>query len=151
MKAFLARAEHEDAQTPKATHPRPAVPDYPRDARQASERLLVLARSTRRELRALPAPDFRRGWHALIFLYPELHPDSALDHGDDRFDTAPPAPEAAAWRERYTRSGWPVALELIGRDAWRRYEADELTDDEFYCVAAQHAGIRHLQRSEAKV
>ena len=151
VKAFLARAEREDTRTHKAAHPRPVTPDFPRDARQASERLLILARSTRRELRALPAPDFRRGWHALIFLYPELHPDSALDHGDDRFDLAPPVPEAAAWRERYTRSGWPVALELIGREAWRRYEANELSDDDFYCVGAQHAGIRHLQRAQAKV
>ena len=42
---------------------------------------------------------------------------------------------------RYARSGWPVALELIGREAWRRYETHELSDDAFYCVEAQAGGL----------
>ena len=36
---------------------------------------------------------------------------------------------------------WPVALELLGHEAWRRYELGELTEKEFYCVAAQRKGL----------
>ena len=51
---------------------------------------------------------------------------------------------------RHVRSGWPVALELIGREAWRRYEHNELSDDEFYCVAAQRAGLELHGRCEER-
>ena len=30
----------------------------------------------------------------------------------------------------YVRSGWPVLLDLIGREAWRRYESVEIRDDD---------------------
>ncbi len=149
VKEFLSRA----AQTPRAMrmefppslasasgNPR-AQMALPCTTAEARERLLILARSTRRELRALDTAAFRRGWHALLFLYPELHPDNALDHGDDRFQATLPLRGADEWRERYTRSGWPVALELIGREAWRRYESGELSEEEFYCVAAQRRGM----------
>ena len=43
--------------------------------------------------------------------------------------------------ERYARSGWPVMLELLGREAWRRYETDRISNDDFYCVEAQRAGF----------
>jgi DNA (cytosine-5)-methyltransferase 1 len=116
--------------------------DIPSHPREASERLLLLARATLGELRSLEADVFRRGWFALLFLYPELHPDSALDHGHDRIEMIPRIPEAAAWRERYIRSGWPVALDLIGREAWRRYRTGALSRNDLYCVAAQQAGLQ---------
>jgi len=48
------------------------------------------------------------------------------------------------------RSGRPVALELLGRGAWHRYNSGELADDEFYSADAQRCGlaggdIRELQ------
>ena len=110
--------------------------------REANERLRLLARCTSRELRALNPAKFRRGWHALLFAFPGLHPDNALDHGDDRFVVEARLLEAADWRERHSRRGSPVALELIGREAWNRYEAGKLTDAEFYNVVAQRAGLR---------
>jgi hypothetical protein len=41
----------------------------------------------------------------------------------------------------YERSGWPVVLAPIAREAWRRYRNEELTENEFYCSEAQMAGI----------
>ncbi|MEK7686748.1 MAG: DNA cytosine methyltransferase [Verrucomicrobiota bacterium] len=117
----------------------------PTSRHTAARELERLARLDRRALRALPREEFLQGWHALLFLFPGLHPDNALDHGDD-IEEIPteqlglPGFERQLDR-RHTRSGWPVALELIGREAWRRYERGELPDDEFYCVAAQRAGL----------
>src|SRR5205823_5683817 len=48
-----------------------------------SRELQRLAQLDRRALRALPAEEFLRGWHALLCLFPGLHPDNALDHGAD--------------------------------------------------------------------
>ena len=49
----------------------------------------------------------------------------------------------------HERSGWPVVLAPIVREAWRRYRADELADDEFYCSEAQMAGMRHRNSETA--
>ncbi len=99
-------------------------------------------------LRKMGAESFRKAWFAVAYLYGGLHPDSALDHGDKiRRDP----PEDAVGLERfeprllapyYERSGWPVVLAPLAREAWRRYTKGELEDEEFYCVEAQLAGIR---------
>ena len=85
---------------------------------EAARELERLAQLDRRALRALPKEEFLRGWHALLFLFPGLHPDNALDHGDT-IEEVPteqlglPGFERELDR-RHTRSGWPVALESIG-------------------------------------
>lgn len=131
---FGEGAEH-NARGGRAPHSRPA-------AARALERLANL---DRRGLRALSKADFLYGWHALLFLFPGLHPDNALDHGGD-IEEVPieqlglPGFEQELAR-RHARSGWPVALELIGREAWRRVERNEITNDELYCAEAQRAGL----------
>ena len=87
----------------------------------AAAELQRLAALDRRALRLLPKDAFLRGWHALLFLFPELHPDNALDHGET-IEAAPPNQLTLPGFEqlaacRYVRSGWPVALELLGREA----------------------------------
>lgn len=111
----------------------------------AALELEKLAQLDRRALGALPTEDFLRGWHALLFLFPDLHPDNARDHGREVEErgsrrTSLEALEKLAAR-RYARSGWPVALELIGREAWRRRHRNEITDDQFYCIEAQRGGL----------
>jgi DNA (cytosine-5)-methyltransferase 1 len=145
VRAFLNPPRATAQQRPRAD--RPTQPDVPVDAAQAAARLNVLMHSDRRQLRALDRPTFLQGWHALLWLFPGLHPDNALDHGNERLDW--PEAEtvlpglAPACRQVHVRSGWPVALVLIGEEAWRRYEAEEISDESFYCAAAQHAGIAH--------
>jgi DNA (cytosine-5)-methyltransferase 1 len=108
---------------------------------QASLRLNVLMKCDREEIRALDPPKFIEGWHALLWLFPSLHPDNALDHGAEKHDW----PQAESLlpclapnrRQFYARSGWPVALVLIGEEAWRRYQADEISKETLYCAEAQ--------------
>jgi len=102
-----------------------------------------------RFLKAVSADDFKRAWYAVAFLCGGLHPDAALDHGE-RISRKPMedyAPirrlEARLLVPYYERSGWPVALAPLAREAWRRYRANELADDEFYCSEAQMAGMCH--------
>ena len=43
----------------------------------------------------------------------------------------------------YELSGWPLVLESLADEAWRRSEAGLLADDELYCCDAQRAGMIH--------
>ena len=111
----------------------------------AARELERLARLDRRALRALPVEDFLRGWHALLFLFPGLHPDNALDHGRDIEEVSTerlgvPGFERELDR-RHARSGWPVTLELIGCEAWYRHKQEQITESDLYCTEAQRAGL----------
>ena len=119
-----------------------ATKTLPCNVDQAIDWLAALASKTRHQLRKVEAEAFLQGWNALLYLYPDLHPDSALDHGDDEELVQASHDPLVDFSRRYIRSGWPVALELIGREAWRRYNDDEMSEGEFYCVAAQTAGMR---------
>lgn len=143
MRAFMHAPRANAGQRPHAA--RPGQPDLPANTAQATARLHVLMHSDRQQLRALDRGIFLQGWHALLWLFPGLHPDNALDHGDDRLDW--PEAEtvlpglAPASRQVHVRSGWPVALVLIGEEAWRRYDANEFEDGQFYNEEAQRAGM----------
>jgi len=128
----------------------PAAPTFhgliPISQAQAATRLEEIAALDRRQLRASEKRIFLHGWFALFYLFPGLHPDNALDHGDPTSlwsldQLALPGLEDLV-THRFARSGWPVALELLGGEAWRRYEAHELAHAEFYCSEAQSAGMR---------
>lgn len=126
------------------------IPSSQADALRALEPLLHL---DRRALRRLSKDDFLRGWHALLFLFPGLHPDSALDHGENEEIVAPGQLALPGFEDilarRYTRSGWPVALAAFGREAWRRYEIGRVVEEEFYFVAAQKNGLKpHVKRAQ---
>lgn len=124
----------------------------PPNAKEAAARLQTVMNCDRHQLRILDATVFIRGWHALLWLFPGLHPDNALDHGSERLDW----PEAATRlpgigisdRRVNVRSGWPVALVLIGEEAWRRYKAGSIANDIFYCAEVQRAGLVAEVRSK---
>ena len=74
-----------------------------------------------------------------------LHPDSALEHGKEVSNDAEDYPVVSAGdsrliNPRYVQSGWPVVLDRIAREAWRRYESGSMADEELYCSDAQMAG-----------
>jgi len=112
---------------------------------QALRQLERIARLDRRALRQLPKLSFLQGWYALLFLLPGLHPDGALDHGDDvevlRNERLGDIRLDGLLARRHMRSGWPVALGDVGWEARRRLHAAEISEMEFYCVAAQRAGM----------
>lgn len=107
----------------------------------------LLVRATDSDtLRDVSAAEFKRGWYSVGFLYPGLHPDGALDHGDEVSNVAQDFPEIRQIEPRllaphYVESGWPVILAPVAAEAWRRYEAGELEDGEFYCSEAVIAGL----------
>lgn len=114
-------------------------------------KLGALASLKRHHLRAVKKQEFLEGWQALLILFPDLHPVNALDHGDKQSASPELAllfPELESQeRRRYLRSGWPVAFEVFGREAWRRRNDGELSIAEFYSwagsqsTAANHGGM----------
>ena len=102
-----------------------------------------------RFMKAVTPEVFKQAWYAIAFLYAGLHPDAALDHGEriSRKPSADYAPirllEPRLLAPYYERSGWPVVLAPVAREAWRRFRAGLLKDEEFYCSEAQMAGICH--------
>jgi len=119
----------------------------PHNQDEAVQWLLVLVRATDSgTLRDVSAAEFKRGWYAVGFLYPGLHPDSALDHGEEVSDVSRDVPEIRLIEPRllapyHVQSGWPVVLAPVAAEAWRRYRAGELKDAEFYCSEAVIAGL----------
>jgi DNA (cytosine-5)-methyltransferase 1 len=151
IRAFLGH-KHLNKSSMRRTN-QPARVGYkaliPADQREAAVRLQELGGLDRVRLRQCGKDEFLRGWFALFCLFPGLHPDNARDHGAQRFEVPLSTSDLNAWPERYARSGWPVALVLIGEEAYRRHRIGELTDKEYYCSDAQMAGLRH-RSSEGK-
>ena len=117
----------------------------PQTRHTAALELQRLDNLDRRALRQQSPSEFLHGWHALLFLFTHLHPDNALNHGGDIETVSPDQLPLPGFDEillrRYSRSGWPVALESIGQEAWRRFDIKEITLEDFYCAASQRAGL----------
>lgn len=118
----------------------------PKNDDEALKLLTVLIKASEQKLlHKIDLKEFKRGWHAICFLYPGLHPDAALEHGseishelkDENYSRI----DAQLRYSYYVQSGWPVILAPIVKEAWKRYETEELSDDEFYCSAAVIAGM----------
>src|SRR5262245_3548929 len=81
-------------------------------------------------LPGLAKREFLRAWCSIIYLFPGLHPDSFFDSNND----------------------WPKKLRGIVAEAWRRFQAGELSNDEFYCYQAATTRIQRecarLQRTK---
>jgi DNA (cytosine-5)-methyltransferase 1 len=113
---------------------------------EALEWLLPYLDLEKKALRSVPVKDFKKAWFAIAFLYPGLHPDSALDHGTVMSTWIKDYPVLQKTDSRlltpcYERSGWPVVLGPIVREARRRYDGAQLKEREFYCSDAQMAGM----------
>lgn len=121
----------------------------PKSESQAVGWLMELVEAVdQKSLRKIPTADFKRGWFSVGFLYPGLHPDSALDPGKEQSEENVNHAEIRRIEPRllapyYVESGWPVVLVPVAKEAWRRYEANEIEDDEFYCSEAVIAGMCH--------
>ena len=117
----------------------------------AVETLITYSHFDRRQLRALATHEFLAAWHALLYVFPGLHPDNALDHGETiEFGGVAKQARSAIGQlaaRHYARSGWPVVLALLGEEAGKRYyEEGELSDAEYYCVEVQRAGLNYNGR-----
>lgn len=122
------------------------ITPLPTHKNEALDWLLPLLDLDRRTLRYTAPEEFKQAWFSLAFLYAGLHPDSALDHGKTvsrviEHQVPESDRESRLLVPFYERSGWPVILAPIAAEAWRRYRAKELRDEEFYCSEAQMAGM----------
>lgn len=113
----------------------------PTNQQEALEWLGAIALLTRHQLRQANTATFLRGWHSLLFLFPGLHPDNALDHGEEEEMLEFTAVRPLDLSRRYLRSGWPVALEVVGKEAWNRFKSHAISEADFYCCDAQRAGL----------
>lgn len=117
----------------------------PESHEEAAYWIVNVAGLTPKEMRRVPVEDFKRAWFSVAFLFMGLHPDSALDHGETMLQESEVDLEIQAiapllQSPYYEQSGWPVYLEDLAAEAWRRYESGQLSDEEFYCSDAQMAG-----------
>src|SRR5439155_9192314 len=80
----------------------------------AARELERLAQLDPRALRALLTEEFLSSWHTLLFLFPGLHPNNVLDHGDDIEEVPTAQLCLTALDELVARSCWAEALEPIG-------------------------------------
>lgn len=103
------------------------------------------------ELRKLPLLEFKKLWFSVGFLFSKLHPDSALDHGLELCASVIPYTflDERLQVPFYVRSGWPVGLAPLANEAWSRYLAKQLKDEEFYCSDAVHAGTMYPVSSKS--
>ncbi|WP_414661072.1 DNA cytosine methyltransferase [Horticoccus sp. 23ND18S-11] len=102
VKRFLQPATTA-AKAQGAAAPRKPAMSLPASQSEAARWLDPLMRADRKTMRAMPVETFLRGWHALLWLFPDLHPENALEHGVDIHDSPAPVPELET---RYTRSGY---------------------------------------------
>ena len=150
IKAYLKK----DAQRAAANRPHSGA--MPRDHAEATQRLVALVSAADGNgLRNVPVDQFKRGWFSVGFLYPGLHPAGALEHGSQTSIETADLPEVRKVEPRllapcYVQSGWPVILERVAKEAWRRYEAKELSSDEFYCSDAVVAGMSYRSPGPTK-
>ena len=77
-------------------------------------------------LEKLTKRDFLRAWCSILYLFPGLHPDTFFDPNND----------------------WPKKLKGLAAEAWRRFQAGELTNNEFYCY---QAATTRIQRECARL
>lgn len=123
------------------------IKPLPEDENQAVEWLLRLVHAAdSKSLRKVSSNDFKQGWYSIGFLYPGLHPDGGLDHGVEISNKMLNHAELRKIEPRliapyYEQSGWPVVLAPVVKEAWRRFETDELKDYEFYCSEAVVSGM----------
>lgn len=117
--------------------------------KRLAQKLQALAQLSLSELQILPKQDFLQGWNALLSLFPHLHPANAREHGSliESGVNINHRKELRRLAEpRYSQSGWPVALELIGREAVVRHERGEITDRQLYSVVAKPTALRRATR-----
>lgn len=143
VRAYLKKGEKMNDQAVDATNSMP----IPKNEEEALQWLLPLLDLDSHLLRRMAKEDFSRGWAAIAFLYPGLHPDGALERSnvshevDDCLTLSNVNPRLI--KPYYEVSGWPVVLVPVATEVWRRYESGDIEDDQLYRCDAQWAGMRY--------
>jgi|LSQX01.2.fsa_nt_gb DNA (cytosine-5)-methyltransferase 1 len=78
--------------------------------------------------------DFLLLWKSIFSLIQELHPDEALDHGDETEVVEISGLEPSQGMEAYKRSGWPIEWVPIATEARKRYQEKHISLSEYYLL-----------------
>jgi DNA (cytosine-5)-methyltransferase 1 len=74
---------------------------------------------------------FKQAWQKIHLLLPHLHPQSALDNGKE-ISPIPKRTTSFCLEPYFIRSGWPVELALIAREASKRHKSGRLASSEYF-------------------
>ena len=74
---------------------------------------------------------FKQAWKKIHLLLPHLHPESALDNGNE-ISTIPKRTTSFCLEPYFIRSGWPVELASIAQEANRRHLSGRLASSEYF-------------------
>lgn len=98
-------------------------------------RLLIEA-ADNRSLRKISIEDFRSGWFSLGLFYSNLHPDSVTENGATVVDDVSSHCGFHLLKDlsspAFARSGWPLKLIAVGKEARRRFLKGQLSYDDYY-------------------
>lgn len=75
--------------------------------------------------------EFKDIWRKIHVLLPNLHPDSALNHGN-QISSIPKRSVSFCLEPYFIRSGWPVELTPIAEEALKRHQNGRLDNSEFF-------------------
>lgn len=120
----------------------------PKDEISAARHLEQIIDLTPKELKTLTKEQAIDAWAALFFIFPFLHPDER-DHGDEMYDENPTPDyylvhkiDERLMMPAFVRSGWPKNLVPLLDEMFRRLRLGLISEDEYYLVEAQQAGIK---------
>lgn len=126
----------------------------PKNQIDAADKLIqLISAADNGTIKSIPAEQFKKGWYAIAYLFPILHPDGFHEKENgfgESYDNSLYVDDVIKNRYPiltspcYVQSGCPVALKHVVKEAWRRYKNKELQEDEFYNSQALLAGrINH--------
>ena len=75
--------------------------------------------------------DFKAVWRKILLLFPNLHPESALDNGS-QISGMPKRNVSFCMEPFFIRSGWPVELVPVAQEASRRHQSGRLDLSEYF-------------------
>jgi DNA (cytosine-5)-methyltransferase 1 len=98
--------------------------------------LLSFVELSSKGLRKMSSEQFLQNWRLLLRRFPELHPCNARDHGQEVEKLSPLIKSELedVCALRYIRTGWPVALTAVGKEAWRRVAKKEVSEEELFHI-----------------
>lgn len=88
-----------------------------------------------RRISTLSNIEFLSAWRAISYLHPTLHPDAAFEKCT-QMSLGPKRGTSLVVEPFYIRSGWPVDLVPLAKEARRRFDSGEINENEYYSSAS---------------
>jgi DNA (cytosine-5)-methyltransferase 1 len=121
-------------------------------AAKAEDVLSTVVNASPRSLRSTPAKELLRMWRTVLAMFHDLHPSNASGHTSSETGSRKELIVShgnGAFRHRFGRSGWPVALEEIGREMNRRVRRAEIDRSSYFLTYVKPPEMAVDQRQGA--